>query len=145
MKKELVGKVLKLYLSKKEGRECTNSILLDDGGVINDKFYNKDIQRSVLLSSMYSYDLAQDNSIDIEYGKLGENILLDYNPYNLEIGTQLQIGKAIVEISQPCTLCKGLSSLDSRLPKLLKQDRGVFSKVINKGIIKDNDQVYLIK
>ena len=136
-----IGEVLELFISKKS----VDKMLLDTKGVINDKFYAKDIDRSVLLSSIDSYRLAQHRDIELKYGELGENILIDYNPYRLKSGTQIQIGKATLEISQHCTLCKSLTKIDSKLPKLLKDDRGIFAKVIKAGEIKKRDKIYLIK
>lgn len=142
----LVGQVLNLCISQKdvENRIKKEKIALDEKGVLEDKFYDKNTKRSVLLASTYSYTLAKQNAIDIEYGKLGENILLDFNPYSLEIGKKLKIGEVIIEISQACTLCKSLAKVDENLPELLKQDRGIFSKVIKTGIIKKGDEVYLL-
>ncbi len=136
-----IGEVLELFISKKS----VDRMLLDIKGVVNDKFYAKDIDRSVLISSIDSYKLAQDRDIELEYGELGENILIDYNPYRLKSGTKIKIGEAILEISQNCTLCKSLTKLDKRLPKLLKDDRGIFAKVIKAGEIKKRDKIYLIK
>ena len=138
---ESVGEVLELFISKKS----VDRMLLDIKGVLNDKFYAKDINRSVLISSIDSYRLAQSRDIELKYGKLGENILIDYNPYRLKSGTQIQIGETILEINQNCTLCKSLTKIDSKLPKLLKDDRGIFAKVIKAGEIKRRDKVYLIK
>ena len=147
MSKTKVGTVLALFVSHKDNpnRVPKKSIELDELGIIDNKFYNKNIQRSVLIASKDSYDLALNNNIDIEYGLLGENILIDYNPYGMLPGEKLQIGTCVLEISQNCTLCKGLSQVNPKLPKLLKEDRGIFSKVSISGTINLNDEVYLIK
>ncbi len=139
--RDSIGEVLELFISKKS----VDKMLLDKKGVINDKFYAKDINRSVLISSIDSYKLAQDRDIELDYGQLGENILIDYNPYRLKSGARIQIGEAILEISQNCTLCKSLTKIDNKLPKLLKDDRGIFAKVIKAGEIKERDKIYLIK
>jgi MOSC domain-containing protein YiiM len=120
---------------------------VDKNGIVSDKFYAKNINRSVLISSEKSYKIASDNSIEMMYGDLGENILLDFNPYDLKEGTQLRIGSkensVILEISQHCTLCNSLSKVNSKLPKLLKDDRGIFAKVIQSGTIMINDSIYI--
>jgi MOSC domain-containing protein YiiM len=138
-----IGKILKLFeshLGKIERVEC-KTLKLDKKGVMNDKFYNKDIERSVLISSIDSYELAKYHNIEMKYGELGENIIVDFNPYKFPSKFQIQIGGVILEISQHCTLCKSLSKIDSKLPKLLKNDRGVFVKVIKAGVIDKNSQV----
>jgi len=139
------GKILELFYSTHDGRVNTPELALDEKGVIEDKYYNKDIQRSVLITSLESYKLATSHGIDAPYSALGENILIDYNPYHLRPGARLTIGNLELEISQNCTLCKSLARVDARLPKLLKDDRGVFAKVISSGTIRKGDNIYLLK
>jgi MOSC domain-containing protein YiiM len=139
------GKVLKLFITttnEQKKRECVDSIELDNEGIFKDKFYAKNRERSILLTSKESYIMAQKEGIKIEDGMLGENILLDINPYTLDNGAKIFIGDIELEITQSCTLCKGLSSLNSKLPKLLKDDRGVFAKVVSgKGSINIGDNI----
>ncbi|MCK5111388.1 MAG: MOSC domain-containing protein [Arcobacteraceae bacterium] len=146
MQSKKVGKILELFISIKGDLNRSNKIDidLDENGVKNDKFYGKNVQRSVLITSMASYDLSTQNNIDMNYGQLGENILIDYNPYHLEENSRLIIGDVILEISQHCTLCKSLAKVDKNLPELLKEHRGVFAKVINGGNIRKGDAIYLL-
>jgi MOSC domain-containing protein YiiM len=140
----LVGKILGLFVSKRGIRVSKREITVDKSGVWEDKFYGKEPDRSVLITSLQSYRLAKERGIFVEYGSLGENILMDYNPYNLLVGTQIRIGEVILEISQNCTLCKSLTKIDNRLPKLLKDDRGVFAKVIKSGFVYRDDKIYIM-
>jgi len=142
-----VGKILKLFVSHKGNSKRFNqsTLLIDKLGVIGDKFYNKERARSILIASTDSYDLIKDHQIDMPHGYLGENILIDYNPYALPIGTHLKIGDAILEISQNCTICNHLSVLDKRIPKLLKSDRGIFVKTIKSGKINLEDSIYILQ
>ncbi|MBA1438031.1 MAG: MOSC domain-containing protein [Epsilonproteobacteria bacterium] len=139
------GKVLKLYITKngtKRVREEVETITVDNNGVVDDKFYAKNLQRSVLITAVQSYELAKTKEIDLPFGSLGENILIDINPYSLLPGQQLIIGETVLEITQNCTLCKGLSSVNPALPKVLKNDRGIFAKVVSgKSQISLGDQV----
>lgn len=141
-----VGKVLSLFISSEESSNHIEKeeIIVDTKGIVEDKHYNADIQKSVLITSTESYELLQRNHIDIAYGSLGENLLIDYNPYTLPIGTRLQIANVILEISQNCTLCNHLSRINKQVPKLLKNDRGIFAKVIQSGSIKVDDSIYLL-
>lgn len=144
--KSNVGKVLDLFISEKGKSSRTHKaqLFLDKNGIIGDKFYAKDLQRSILLTSIDSYRLALDHEIEIEHGTLGENILIDYNPYHLSMGVKIKIGMVILEVTQNCTICNHLSSVDKKLPKLLKDDRGIFVKVVQDGIIKEDDNIYIL-
>jgi len=138
-----VGNIYSLFYATSQGQTLTKKLLLDQKGILKDNHYDKNIERSVLLTSLESYRLASQHTIDMAYGTLGENILMDYNPYMLTEGTRLKIGDVILEISQLCTLCIGLSQIDTKLPKLLKHDRGIFSKVIVSGSIYEGDDIYI--
>ena len=143
----IVGKVLHLFVSikgKKE-RDSLESLSLDKDGVVGDKFYAKNPLRAILLTSLSSYNLAINNDIELEYGLLGENIIIDYDPYDLKPGDTLQVGEVELEIAQNCTLCNGLSKVHPKLPKLLKDGRGVFVKAITNGRVKKGDNVFLLR
>jgi len=141
-----VGKILKLFISIKgiEKRVERESLIVDKSGILEDKFYGKDLQRSILLSSNDSYLLTKEQGINLSYGELGENILMDFNPYSLDLGVQLQIGEVTLEITQACTICNHLSKIDKKLPKLLKKDRGIFAKVIHNGTIYEDDAIFML-
>jgi len=139
-----VGTVISLFYSTKSGRVAIDEMMLDNKGIVNDKHYDQNIDRSVLITTLESYQISKDAGIDISYGSLGENILIDYNPYHLATKSRLKIGDVVLEISQHCTLCKSLTKVNSKLPKLLKDDRGIFAKVIESGKIKEDDEIYLL-
>jgi len=142
-----IGTIITLFISQEGSKKRVEkaTLRLDKKGITSDKYYNKDIQRSILITSIQSYSLAEAHHIYMPYGSLGENLLIDYNPYHLTPGTKLQIGEVILEISQYCTMCDHLSSIDKHLPTLLKQDRGIFAKVIKGGEIKKDDPIQVAK
>jgi MOSC domain-containing protein YiiM len=141
------GKVLELFMSIKgqENRANKEEILLDENGVVGDKFHGKNIERSILITSQKSYDLAHSNDVEMPYGSLGENIIIDIDPYNLSSGDKIEMGEVILEITNNCTICNGLSKVDSSLPKLLADDRGIFAKTIQGGYIRKGDVVNILK
>lgn len=141
-----VGKVISLFVSVQGSSKRVEKELfhLDTKGIIEDKYHDTNINRSVLITSEASYDLANRHNIQMPFGSLGENILIDYNPYHMTAGDQLRIGEALLEISQNCTMCDHLSKIDENLPALLKDDRGIFAKVIKGGVIQKGDQIYLL-
>jgi len=141
----MYAKVIELFITlndENKTRKSVKSITVDENGIIGDKFHSKNLDRSILLTSIDSYNIAQENSIEIATGSLGENILIDINPYQLLPGDRLSIGNVVLEITQNCTLCKGLSTVNTKLPKLLKNDRGIFAKVVGcKSEIQIGDKV----
>jgi len=143
--KQTIGKVLELFISKKavKNRIKTNKIVVDKYGITNDKFYNKNINRAILLTSTNAYSIVLNKNINISYGMLGENILLNIDIKKININSTIIIGSAILKIVQNCTICEHLNIIHKDVPSLLKDDRGVFVKVIKNGIINKNDLVYI--
>ena len=139
-----VGTLSSLFYSPESGRTSASELSFDREGIIHDKHHNKERDRSVLITSEESYALVASHGIDAAHGVLGENLLIDYNPYHLPAGSRLKIGSVVLEISQHCTLCKSLTKVDSRVPKLLKNDRGIFARVIEPGTAAAGDTVYLL-
>lgn len=110
-------------------------VLIKDYGIENDKFALKDLEKTVMIVGINSYELAKLERISMNFGSLGENILLNFDPHLLEIGTILAIGDAKIEITQKCTICNHLAEFGDCLPNLLKNCRGLYCKVISDGEI----------
>jgi len=138
-------KILKLFIANKETKQIdgVTHFQLTFGGVVGDKYFGRE-EREVLLSSLSGYELALQNGISMEYGTLGENILTDMNLKSLSLGDQIKIGEAILEISMLCPVCTHLSVIKKELPKLIKEDRGIFAKVIQGGKISIDDTIELL-
>ena len=123
-----IGKVLDTFSATKESSglprpKVENLNLIKDYGIENDKFAGKKLEQTVMIVGVESYEIAKDKGIDLEFGCLGENILLDFDPHTLKVGTNLIIGDAIIQITQVCTVCNHLAVFDESLPLLLKGHR----------------------
>ncbi len=145
----MLGIVKKLYIAPigtTGVRESKSNIYLkEDIGIEGDKFANgKDKDRLIMLIGENSYNLAKNKNINLPEVALGENILLDFDPHNLNSKDIISIGNTILEITKECTLCKHLSKFDSKLPKLLLHKRGIYAKILKSGTIKIGDEVKLI-
>ena len=62
-----VGNVLELFVSKKG----VSRMSLDENGVLGDKFYGKTKARSVLISTIESYQLAKAQILSLSMGDWG--------------------------------------------------------------------------
>lgn len=139
------AQVLALFISvdNDKKRVPKENLELDEMGVLDDKFYAKNINRLILITSTTAYALAKSSGVELEYGSLGENILIDQNINHLSLGDRFKIGDVVLEVTQNCTLCNGLSILDPKLPEVLKNDRGLFVKAIVSGTIKKDDIIII--
>jgi len=116
--------------------------LIKDYGIKNDKFALKNLDQSVLIVPIDAYKITKESGIELEYGSLGENILVDFNIMDLVIGTRLKIGNsAVVEITQKCTMCNHLAFFDKKVPRLVVDTRGVYCKIVEDGAIFAKDSI----
>lgn len=146
---KILGKVLNTFSATKESSGSPRPLvfqlnLIKDYGIENDKFAGKKLEQTVMIVGIQSYEIAKDNGINLEFGSLGENILLDFDPHILEVGTKLIIEDSIIEITQICTVCNHLAVFNENLPILLKGHRGLYCKIIKSGIV-SKDMIVKIK
>lgn len=146
---KILGKVLNTFSATKESSGSPRPLvfrlnLIKDYGIENDKFAGKKLEQTVMIVGVQSYEIAKNNGINLEFGSLGENILLDFDPHILEVGTKLIIENSIIEITQTCTVCNHLAVFNENLPLLLKGHRGLYCKIIKSGIV-SKDMIVKIK
>ncbi len=137
--------ILSLFISTPTATTRQNNIVMDSRGIIGDKFYGKSQCRAVLIASFGAYSLMRQNDIIAPFGALGENILVDFDTNRLKPNDRLSIGDAKLQITQNCTICDHLSYIDQVVPALLKNDRGIFAKVIKNGTISIHSKMTVYK
>lgn len=115
--------------------------MIKEHGIKDDKFAGKDVTRTVMIVGMKAYDIAKENSIDIGFGSLGENILMDFDPHTLNVGDIIQIEDVKLELTEECSICSHLGVHDKRLPKLVAKHRGVYCKILEDGIVKKGQEI----
>jgi len=143
---KILGEVLEVFSATKESsglpRPKVESLnLIKDYGIEFDKFAEKNLDQTVMIVGLKSYELAKSFNIDLEFGSLGENILLDFDPHDFEVGKYFKIDEAIIQITQICTVCNHLTVFNKDLPKILKGHRGVYCKIIESGKILKNMKI----
>lgn len=143
--KQLLGQIIQLYITpiNETLRLRVNHLDVTFGGAQEDKFFGKE-NREILLSSTKSYAYAANQGFEIKESDLGENILTNFDVKKLQIGDVLEIGTSRFEVSMECPICNHLSTIDKTFPKAIKDDRGIFLKVLIPGSFTINDQIFLI-
>ena len=142
-----MNRVLSLHLGQGEGlpKPRVEALTLVAGfGALGDRHAGRDPDRAVLVAGLSAYEKAQRAGIALPYGALGENLLLDLDPHELPIGSRLQVGEALLELAQVCTVCKSLSQFNLRLPKLLYGGRGLYAWVVEGGVVRVGDPVEIL-
>jgi len=144
----ITGSVKSIYSATESNQSVPRPIAeklecIVDHGIKHDKFAGKDLNRTVMIVGQKAYDMAEEESIRLEAGSLGENILLDFDPHDFIYGTQFRIGDVLLEITDDCTMCKHLAQFDEALPALLLHHRGRYCKILKGGIITPGQTVTL--
>lgn len=144
-----LGSIVDTFSATKESKSSmprpkVQSLNLIEGhGIENDKFAGKDVDRTVMIVGINSYDLSYENGIELEFGSLGENILFNFDPHQFNIGDILVMGDCEIEITEKCTICNHLAVFGKELPKLVKDCRGLYCKILKSGLIQKELDVYL--
>ncbi|WP_456393776.1 MOSC domain-containing protein [Nitratifractor sp.] len=141
------ARIIRLFIAEKEkeGRTECNELDFDEKGVRGDKFYGRKPDRSVLITGRAAYELAAEHGIALEEGDLGENILLDIDPRELEPGSIVRLGEVELETVRRCPICEHLSIYDERLPRLVKDLRGVYLRVRRGGKVNLDTPATIVK
>jgi MOSC domain-containing protein YiiM len=81
-------------------------------------------------------------AMDLRPGIIRENITTDgMNVNGLQIGQQLQIGGARLEVSAVCTPCDQMEAIRPGLRKGLWGRRGMLCRVLEGGVIRRGDSI----
>jgi len=81
-------------------------------------------------------------AMDLRPGIIRENVTTDgMNVNGLQIGQQLLIGKARLEVSAVCTPCDQMEAIRPGLQKELWGRRGMLCRVLEGGVIRRGDSI----
>ena len=117
-------------------------VLLAHHGAEGDRHAGRDPARALLLTPEATYAHLAARGLELPYGSLGENLVVSgLNPHDLPEGARLEIAEAVLELWAPCPVCRGLSEIDLRLPKLIYGRRGVYARVLRGGLVAVGDEV----
>jgi len=97
-------------------------------------------RKEILLASKQHLD-----ALAVEPGAIRENITIDGADVQAwPAGQRLQIGTAVLEITQECAPCHRMDELRAGLRTLLQGNRGMYARVVEGGEIALGDEVDLV-
>ncbi len=109
--------------------------------------------RNVLLVDTGIYRMLSDQGISLKAGQLGENVVVDgVDLMALPLGTQIEIGEALVELTEVRIPCAQLNEFHPGVLDAVSakegQDRptaGMLANTVRGGKIKPGDRVNIVK
>jgi MOSC domain-containing protein YiiM len=81
-------------------------------------------------------------AMDLRPGVLRENVTTEgLNVNGLQIGQQLRMGEARLEVSAVCTPCDQMEAIRPGLRKALWGRRGMLCRVLEGGVVRRSDSI----
>ena len=147
-----IGKVLSVNISIKKGliKHSVAEILCEeDYGIVGDAHAEKGSKRQISLLGQESIDKMIALGVEgLCFGKFAENITTEgIILYLLPVGTKLQIGETIHEVTQIGKKCHALDGCEvaKTVGTCVMPKEGIFTKVLKGGIIKAGDIITVIE
>ncbi|SFH54111.1 MOSC domain-containing protein YiiM [Tindallia magadiensis] len=145
-----MAKVLSVNLSKETGvvkKPIEKGEFIESYGLKNDA-HAGDWHRQVSLLGQESVDKIRKLGLvdNLEPGIFAENILTEgITLHELAIGTRLRIGETIQEVTQIGKECHHGCEIFQKVGDCVMPREGIFTKVLKGGIVKEGDEITLIK
>ena len=143
------GKLIGVFVGKQKGigkTEAASAELITDHGLLGDCHAGRDPRRQVSLFTIEKLNQLHAEGFLVSASQLSanlftENIKLD----SLKIGTQIRVGKALLEIVEARKPCRVIARIDQRLPKRLYGQCGQLARVLQGGSVHPGDEIEILK
>ena len=140
-----MAKVLAVCVSEEKGtqkKEMDRVFVRPDHGLQGDAHAGT-WHRQVSLLARESVDKVQRNiSFLLEHGAFAENILTEgITLYELPVGTRLQVGEALMEVTQIGKECHKDCAIRQQIGDCVMPREGIFARVLMGGAVRPGDPV----
>jgi MOSC domain-containing protein YiiM len=112
-----------------------------DHGIVGDA-HAGNWHRQISLLGDESVDVMREKLPDLPHGAFAENILTrGICLYKLPVGTKLRVGPALLEVTQIGKECHKGCAIRQITGDCVMPREGIFTKVLEEGIIRPGDEV----
>ena len=136
--------VLAVCISENKGerKKPVESVeLRENHGIVGDA-HAGDWHRQVSLLAQESIDKMRALGLDVSAGDFAENITtIGIDLVSLPIGTRLQIGETLLEVTQIGKECHTRCAIFYQAGDCVMPKEGIFAKVITGGTIRPGDEI----
>ncbi|MDR1546842.1 MAG: MOSC domain-containing protein [Deltaproteobacteria bacterium] len=143
----MFGKLVAVCLSPAKGtpKKAVDRVLLrPDHGVENDAHAGR-WHRQVSLLDYAKVEAFNARGGAVEHGAFGENLVVaGYDLRELPVGSRLQIGPALLEVTQIGKECHSRCEIFHRVGDCIMPREGIFAKVLVGGEVGPGDDVRLL-
>jgi len=118
--------------------------LRENHGIVGDG-HAGDWHRQVSLLAQESIDKMRAMGLDVNAGDFAENITTSgIDLVSLPIGTRLQVGKTLLEVTQIGKECHTRCAIYYQAGDCVMPKEGIFAKVISGGTIRPGDEIQVV-
>ena len=118
--------------------------LRENHGIVGDG-HAGDWHRQVSLLAQESIDKMRAMGLDVNAGDFAENITTSgIDLVSLPIGTRLQVGEALLEVTQIGKECHTRCAIYYQAGDCVMPKEGIFAKVITGGVVRPGDEVEIV-
>jgi len=118
--------------------------LRENHGIVGDG-HASDWHRQVSLLAQESIDKMRAMGLDVNAGDFAENITTSgIDLVSLPIGTRLQVGKTLLEVTQIGKECHTRCAIYYQAGDCVMPKEGIFAKVISGGTIRPGDEIQVV-
>lgn len=142
-----MAKVIAVCISEKKGTQKHEvpEIRLKKGHGIEGDAHAGDWHRQVSLLADESVEKMRAVFPDIPVGAFAENILTEgLTLYTLPIGTKLQVGEVLLEVTQIGKECHAHCAIRQQVGDCVMPREGIFAIVLEEGAIRAGDTITLL-
>ncbi|HCE66408.1 MAG: molybdenum cofactor sulfurase [Geobacteraceae bacterium GWC2_55_20] len=131
--------------NKGERKKPVESVeLRENHGIVGDG-HAGDWHRQVSLLAAESIDKMRKLGLDVNAGDFAENITTKgIDLVSLPIGTRLQVGPALLEVTQIGKECHTRCAIYYQAGDCVMPKEGIFARVINGGVVRPADRIAVV-
>lgn len=148
MRVQATGTVLSVNISERKGQKKRHVErgYLEVGWGIDRDAHSGPGHRQVSLLSWSSFEKMKTLGADVYYGDFAENLTVDGMEVSaLQPGTRLQIGEALVEVTQIGKECHNQGcAIKKQTGTCVMPVEGVFARVLDAGWVRTGDAVKVV-
>lgn len=142
-----MGQIHAICISEKKGTSKFNVPeieLIENFGLKGDA-HAGNWHRQVSLLSFEKIEEFRTKGINVKFGAFGENIVVSgIDLAKLPIGTKLEIGKILLEVTQIGKVCHDRCNIYNTVGDCIMPREGIFARVLKGGSIKVGDTVEVL-
>ncbi|MEW6088188.1 MAG: MOSC domain-containing protein [bacterium] len=138
----ITGEIVSVNISSEKGvsKKSVAKVLLKENSGLENDAHAKTPNREVSLLAVESISKMRRKKLAVNPGDFAENITTKgIDLLRLPLGTKVQIGEALLEITQIGKICHSGCQVFLKIGDCVMPKEGIFAKVVHGGEIKVGD------